>query len=153
MACSEANVVHIPTMLFGRFRVYQIERHEVLICRIIDMVSAFWTRVVTRDPPEPDWAHPSTSALLRALYPITDAKSVQLGHDAQRAIVEYESAHAAIREAGAAKDAAKARCLHLLGDAAVGYLPDGRRLVRSQIKVREHTVAEYSYVRFDVRKK
>ncbi|MGF6641822.1 YqaJ viral recombinase family protein [Paraburkholderia sp. MM6662-R1] len=56
----------------NRLERYVIRRDPSLEQMIIDGEREFWQRVEQHDAPEPDYAHPTTTALLQRLYPGTD---------------------------------------------------------------------------------
>lgn len=129
------------------FRIYTVARNDALIRRLVEIEAEFWDRVLSNRPPDPSWAHPSTPALIAAMYPITD-ESIELDLDALELTRQYEEAKAAEAEAEGQKHRAKSELLLLMREAGVGLLPDGRQWRRKQMTVREHTVKQSTRLDF-----
>lgn len=106
-------------------RWYVIFRNEEIIENLLLLCGDFWTRIQHGMEPEPDWEHRTTLALLGRRFPGTDGSEVELGELMQHWHEVRVDALAWVNTQQKAADAAKARILHTMGDAAIGKLPDG----------------------------
>jgi putative phage-type endonuclease len=145
-----AEVVVAALVCGNDLRLYHVRRHDGLVGCILAALREFWDRVQRRDPPPPDFAHPSTPALLSALYGV-DGGTVSLGEDVSRWVEYYEKLGRAVREDTDARAAAKARVLHAMGSAAVGVLPDGRTVCRREVRRAGYSVGPTTYVDFRIK--
>jgi putative phage-type endonuclease len=131
-------------------RLYNVGRHDGLVGCILAACREFWQRVQDRRPPDPDFAHPSTPALLSALYGV-DGGTVSLGAEFVPMIDLYEDLGKDLREAEKIRAVQKARILHAMGAAAVGVLPDGRTVCRREVKRAGYSVEPCSYIDFRIK--
>ncbi|KVH51205.1 YqaJ viral recombinase family protein [Burkholderia diffusa] len=132
----------------NHLRVYTIHRDPELEEMLIEREHAFWKLVEQREPPEPDFAHPSTLPLLKRLHPGTDGGVIELPPLAEalhRTRLDFD---AQIKDCKAGADAARARLLQLMGDAAVGRLPSGGEYRRKVVARAGYEVAASTYVDF-----
>ncbi|KVS50668.1 endonuclease [Burkholderia cepacia] len=132
----------------NHLRVYTIHRDVELEEMLIEREHAFWQHVERREPPEPGFEHPSTLPLLRRLHPGTDGSVIELPPlaDAVHAVrVDFDEQ---VKTYQAGVDAARARLLHMMGDAAVGRLPSGGEYRRKVVERSRYEVAASSYVDF-----
>lgn len=107
------------------FRWYAIERDRSLVDLIVEIDSAFWTRVQTDKPPPADYDHSTTYGLMQRMYPGTTGQSLELDpsythwhhvlQDAREKRLAYEKLEAGARN----------HILEALGHNAIGYLHDG----------------------------
>ncbi|MFP4895778.1 YqaJ viral recombinase family protein [Paraburkholderia sp. EG304] len=135
-------------------KIYRIERDEEMIDILEQSEAEFWERVRNEDPPPLDYRHKSAIPLLKKLYPGTSGETVNLPAEAEAlhyCRLDFEE-QAELMEQGA--KAAKARILHLMGEASVGLLPNGGGYTRKLVKRDGYTVEPTSYVdfRFSARK-
>lgn len=117
---------------------HRVERDDRAIAALLAIEERFWHgHVLAGVPPA---ASPPDVDLLTALHPRqTEARTV-LPPEAADLIAAYRAASTAIREAEAARDAAKARLLQLLGDAEAGYLAGSRVCTWRVVERPEHVV-------------
>lgn len=153
MAC--ANVPHatLVALMLGTYKthVYEVPRNDEVISQLSEAEREFMARVARRDPPLPDFAHPSTAEILAMLEPIPGEVCIlNAGHLAL--VDEYQELGELERETKAKREQIKAKLLHSMGKAEEGDLPDGRTIRRKQTKVRGHFVDEFSYFRFSILK-
>lgn len=127
------------------FRVYSIARDEAIIERLIEAERDFMRRVAEQDPPMPDWEHPSTADILAMIEPIT-GESKELDADLTNIVEEYEQLGKVKKSVETERDGLKARLLHAMGTAEIGYLADGRHITRKVIERKGFTVEATSYV-------
>lgn len=138
---------HLAACVGGnRLVVYEIRRDTELDAMLVEGEHAFWQCVETGHAPEPDFAHASTTALLKRLYPETDGREIQFGTD-----IEYW--HSVKRESDVlakrytdASEAAKNHILWKMGDATIGRLADGSAYRRKVIEKKAFTVEATRYV-------
>ncbi|MGF6978986.1 putative phage-type endonuclease [Paraburkholderia sp. JPY465] len=135
-------------------RTYRIERDEEMIGILEQSEAEFWEHVRNEDPPPLDYRHKSAITLLKRLYPGTSGETISLPAEAEAlhyCRLDFEE-QAELMEQGA--KAAKARILHLMGEASVGLLPNGGGYTRKIVKRNGYAVEPTSYVdfRFSARK-
>lgn len=153
LACTGARIVYVPLLIGGqKLKVFEVERNEKLIRQLIEMESAFWQRVLKREPPDPDYRDPATAKLLLAQYGFKPEETITLSDDALASAADYEFLKQAIKVAESGKEAAKNRLLHLMGSASLAYLPDGTEIHRKEINRKAYEVKETSYVDFRIKK-
>jgi putative phage-type endonuclease len=145
---AEIALLRVASWDFAR---YTIERNDKLIAELLEAEREFMGRVVRRDPPLPDFTHPSTAEILAMIEP-REGETVFLDDDAQTLADEYQALSGQEREAKKRREEIKARLTHLLGQAAVGELPDGRAIHRKKIAVRGYTVQPREDIRLSITK-
>ena len=130
-------------------RRYPLERDREYEDLALDAANDFWHNHVLADvPPEIDYSHPSTPALLKRLYPGTNGETVELSQEVadwhgmldttRRHIKAYEEIERDLR----------ARIMAAMGEAAIGKLPDGQGCYkRTQVTVPESVRQAYSFIR------
>jgi putative phage-type endonuclease len=145
-----AEVVVAALVCGNDLRLYHVRRHDGLVGCILAACREFWQRVQDRRPPPPDFAHPSTPDLMRALYGV-DGGTVSLGVEAVDLAAQYEHAGRMLRAYERARADAKARILHAMGAASVGVLPDGRTVCRREVRRAGYSVEPTTYVDFRIK--
>jgi len=133
------------------FRIYPLERNNRLIDAMVAAERAFWERVERRQPPEPDWGHASTPALISALYAPTGPQ-VELPEAALAHLLAYQRAGDEEKAAHDAKEMAKARIMLAMKDATCAVFPDGTKVRRCLVRRKEYVVPAGEYTRFSVHK-
>lgn len=142
----------IPALFGGcELRVYPIPRNEKLIANLIEIEAAFWDHVLTRTAPPPDWNHPTTAALIAAMYPPREGEEISLGDDALPLVEEYERLGDQEKSAEKARKAAKAKLIEKMGTAACAFLPDGRFITRKRQEIKAHEVKAHEKFPFLIR--
>ena len=121
-------------------RIYTLNRDDELIASIIEAEAAFWEHVVTRTPVQPDFAHPSTEKVIKALYPGVEDRVVELPDSLLVAAREFEAQKAIKKNAEEEAAAYKTRILFALGTAGAGVFADGTGYKRSFVKGSTFTV-------------
>ena len=152
LAVTGMDLADVAVLIGGQdFRVYTLFRSEALISRLLEIEAAFWERVQQRQPPEPDWSHPNTPALVDALH-APKGGSVQLhGGDALDLVNVYQELTSEIGDKQEQKAEVRARLSWLMGEAGEGVLADGRRITRKEVTRKSYTVNETTYVDFRIR--
>lgn len=149
MAVTGAELCDLAVLMSGPdFRIYQIKRDDDLIANMVEHEAAFWDRVQTGKAPELDCDHATTPDLLAKLYPGTDGSEIVLPDGAlhwQQVMAEAK-AKAKVYEDVAT--GAKNHLLELMGNAAVGKLPDGSQFTRKAINRGAYTVDAVTYIDF-----
>jgi len=153
MDSAVAEVCDIPVLLFGRLKIYRVVRNEDLIDLYHDAAAELWQRVQDRNPPEPNWTHPRTPELIKALYGAVNDESVVLSQRAADLWSEHCLVVKAAKDLQSHAKLVKAHVLGLMGNAAVGIMPDGQtELIRSKISKKEYTVKATEYITLRERK-
>lgn len=136
---------------------YKVEVHEIeipleptLIARIEAEVREFWQRVENQRPP--DVTSSRDAVVLATLY--TDiGGSVDLSADNELTTIVDQDAE--LREVMAVyaerRKIYKARMLAAMGDAGIGWLADGRCIIRKRVNVKGYTVDAKSYISLTVK--
>jgi predicted phage-related endonuclease len=145
--------VDLAVLLYGRLKIYPVERNDKLIGSIESAAKEMSERVANDDPPEPDWNHPQTPQLIKELHGLRDGLAVELPQECEAFWVAYQGLGDDIRQREKERDSIKARLLHAMGEAAIGQLPGiGMEVVRSTVERGEYTVKASSYITFRGRK-
>lgn len=140
---------HLAACVGGnRLETFVIRRDAELEEMIVDGEHDFWQRVEKHDAPEPDFAHASTLALLKRMYPGTDGGEVAFDADLEHWHRVKQMADARVKEYESVSDGAKAHLLRAMGTAAVGRLPDGSTYKRKEVTRKAYTVETTTYVDF-----
>ena len=154
MAVSGYGRWHLAACVGGnRLVVFHIERDPEMIDMLIAGEADFWARVERNEPPPLDYTHPTAIALLRRMYPGTNGETVRMPTEAETmhyARLDFEE-QAKLMQAGA--DAARARLMHLMGEASIGLLPNGGAYRRKIVERRGYEVEASRYVDFRFSKK
>ncbi|MFP3549721.1 YqaJ viral recombinase family protein [Paraburkholderia sp. SIMBA_049] len=150
LATSGYDVWHLAACVGGNsLKVFHIERDPEMIDLVEQGEAEFWQEHVEKNAPPPlDYTHKSAIGLLKKMYPGTNGQTVKLPPEAEAmhyARLDF-SEQRDLMEKGA--DAAKARILHLMGEASVGLLPNGGGYTRKIIKRDGYTVDSSTYVDF-----
>lgn len=114
------------------FRMYRINPIDGIINQLIDAEEEFWDRVQTGVAPAPNWQSAATTRLLSRLYPGTNGQVVRLPDVAQK----YQDVMDDANEQKGIYDkvvvGCKNRIAMLMGENAVGLLPDGTAITRKE---------------------
>lgn len=129
-------------------RRYEVPRDQGLIDALIDVEGEFVHRVATGQPPDLDYDHRTAVALQARLHPGTDGRAIELPPEALAWHEVLADAKAHISRYEKVADAAKAHLLELMGDAAIGFLPDGSAYHRKEVHRGAYQVEATSYVSF-----
>ncbi len=121
--------VYYAVLIGGQnFVIYQVERDDDLIARMLKEAEAFWTRVTLRRPPDLDGEDSTTNAL-KAQYSTIERSSVDGGVALASLVLSRQAAKAVADTASAQLQEIDNRIVALLGDAEVGTA-DERELVK-----------------------
>lgn len=132
------------------FRIYSIPRNDELIGKLIRIEAAFWKHVQDRIEPAPTWDHPETLTLMESRYSLDPELRVELPEEALYLQGAYQKAKENEKEAKSIAELARGRLLKLMGDAAVGVLPNGQELFRIARTRKGYSVEETSYTEFRI---
>lgn len=114
------------------FRMYRINPIDEIINQLIDAEEEFWDRVQAGVAPAPNWQSAATTRLLSRLYPGTNGQVVRLPDVAQK----YQDVMDDANEQKGIYDkvvvGCKNRIAMLMGENAVGLLPDGTAITRKE---------------------
>jgi len=126
MACTGYQTWHMAVLIGGQeLRSYTIPRDESLVASLIDLECKFWSAVERREPPDLDFSHRSTPSLIKKMFPGTNGKTVVLDDRAVTVAREIERLSADRRDTEKALKALKNERDAILGNSAIGVLPDG----------------------------
>jgi predicted phage-related endonuclease len=117
------------------FRRYRVVRDSQYLDTVYDPLRDFWDHVERREPPDPDWSHPTTLSALNRMYVPQAGKTIELSDEQVALADEYDRLGVEIKDMEAAREEAKCRLIHVMGEAEKGLLPDGRIASRKQITV------------------
>lgn len=126
-------------------RRYTVPRDASIIDDLIDVEGEFAYRLLIDDPPDYDFQHPTTSALLSRLYPGTDGDVVQLDEACQRYHEVAIDARRRIATYKAVAEGAEAHLKEAMGYAAIGFLPDGSSYQRKDVHRKAYSVDATTY--------
>lgn len=147
MACTGYGMWNMAVLIGGQeLRSYKIPRDESLLSNLIELEYRFWSAVERRVPPDLDFSHRSTPSLINRFFPGTDGKTVLLP---DRAVEIHELMTTAAEErknADSRYKALKNERDSLLGNTAVGVLPDGSGgWSRKRVDVKARAAGAYSF--------
>ena len=155
LATSGYDVWHLAACVGGNtLKVYHIARDPEMIDLVEQGEAEFWQYVKQNAPPPLDYQHRSAIPLLKKMYPGTNGETVHLPAEIEalhHARLDFQE-QSDLMQKGA--DAAKARIMHVMGEASVGLLPNGGGYTRKLIKRDGYTVEPSTYIdfRFSARK-
>ncbi len=138
--------VDFAVLVYGRLKTYHVVRNDDLIDLWHDAATELWERIQNDDPPEPNWEHPRALELMKSLYDLKSGTSILLSPEAELTWSVYESLKEEQKKLKRMEDAAKAKILGAIGDAEIGILPDGTKLIRKEVPRKEYTVDATSYI-------
>ena len=128
------------------YRSFRIVPIEEIISQLVEAEEEFWDRVQAKVAPEPDWQSAATTRLIKNLYPGTNGQVVQLPEVTQKYQDVLKDAQEQAKLFGGVIDGCKNRIAMLMGEAAVGILPDQTAYTRKEQKRKEFTVAENTFI-------
>jgi predicted phage-related endonuclease len=151
LAITGADYCELPVLIYGRFRIYKVQRNERLIERIIEREKEFWEKhVLAAEPVKPDFKHSSTLDLLKAMYGAIDGV-VELGEEEAHIAAVYQELGKQIYSLGKDRDECQAKLLAAMQSAGFAELPNGMKLLRQKIDRKGYSVEPSSYVRLTVK--
>lgn len=106
-----------------KFSIYTINYDVDLAKNMIDMSIEFWDSVKTGVAPPIEYAHRSTNDLIRRMYPGTNGQSVELPQEAFDWHAKLVAAKTVKKQADAEAEEAKNALLAMIGENAIGILP------------------------------
>ncbi|OVE45694.1 YqaJ viral recombinase family protein [Chromobacterium violaceum] len=153
MAVTDAEIWDLAVLLSGpEFRIYPIKRDDELIAGMIEQEAEFWDRVKTGRAPDMDYDHSTTPDLLAKLYPGTDGSEIVLPDSALHWQQVMAEAKEQVKLYDSIATGAKNHLLHLMGNSAIGKLPDGSQFTRKAISRGAYTVDAVTYIDFRLKK-
>ena len=103
-------------------------------------------------PPQPDFEHATTVALIKAMYGVDESKIVDLPDIANTIVADYNNAAEAMKLAKKEQEEAKAKLLSLMGEAAVANIEGGPTITRKMVQRKGYEVKPSEYIRFSIKK-
>lgn len=142
----------VPLVIGFSIEVHEIEiPHEpTLITHIEGEVREFWQRVENSRPP--DITSPKDAEVLAGLY-TSIGGTVDLRSDNQLVELadEDEDLKARIKLDNERRAILKGRFMAAMGDAGIGYLSDGRCIIRKRVERKAYSVEANSYISLTVK--
>ena len=154
MAVTGASRCDMAVLIDGtnyNVRLYPILRNDDIIGSMVSAEHELMERIKDKNPPEPDWAHPRTYDVVRQISGVTE-EAVEMSSEASDLWQEIEQLAQKKSEIESAIKTKRAKVLYEMGEAGVGSLPDGRRLVRKKIKRQAKEIAACEYVKLTCQK-
>ena len=154
MTVCGANLTDLAVLFGGReFCVYSVPYDKAMADEILDVERKFWNEhVIPEVPPQPDFEHATTVALIKAMYGVDESKIVDLPDIANTIVADYNNAAEAMKLAKKEQDEAKAKLLSLMGEAAVANIEGGPTITRKMVQRKGYEVKPSEYIRFSIKK-
>jgi putative phage-type endonuclease len=150
---ADRDVCWVCVLIGGNdFRRYMVPRDRAYLATVIDPLQEFWQRVLDRNPPEPDWSHPSALAAVNRLCEPKSGTFTVLPSETLNVVDEYERCGVLKKEAEQRQAELKAKLIFDLGDFETGLLTDGREVVRKMVTRKAHEVKESTFPQLNIRK-
>lgn len=150
LAVMGADVCHVACLFDGAvLKAYKVERNDELIAMLLAAAVELWERIRDQRPPEPNWEHPTTPALIRKMYSAVNETVIELSADLAAEWVRSEQLAKEITALEQQRDMCRAKVLHAIGEAGAGRLGDGRIVRRKEVTRKGYTVQDKTYI--DVR--
>lgn len=128
-------------------RVYTIRRDPQIDKFLLERATEFWNNLQSGIVPEPNFDHPSTGAVLEALF--RDFKPTQIAvatESVQHWKEVWQEAKETSKRYAAVADAARAHLLHFMREAAILDFQDGTMLEKKEVRRDGYTVEPCVYV-------
>jgi len=109
------------------YRLFVIERNDVLIPKIVEGISDLWDRIQRRDPPTPDFKHPCTLDLLKRMTGLTAEGAIELSQEVAHEWAKLQRTKTLIKRLKDLEVESDAKIRFALGTAEVGRLPLGQK--------------------------
>lgn len=136
MYCYGAGRVNFAVLVGGQsFRLYTVERNEAAIDAMATVLRRFWAKVERGEVPQGPFPV-FNPAVLAALNPECEG-TIVAGRSLAKKVEEYEALSARMKQDEEDKDQLKAEILRVMGTHEFAELPDGRRIKRHLIPVKE----------------
>jgi putative phage-type endonuclease len=115
---------HLAVLIGGQeFRMYRVPRDEDLIATLEEQAAAFWARVVTQSPPDPN-----SLAAAKLRWPRDYGASIQATPEIAESVARLLEHRAAIKYAQEQADQEEFGIKTFMGDNAILLGPDGKPL-------------------------
>jgi putative phage-type endonuclease len=127
------DVADVAALIGGSdFRIYEIAVNREFQLELLAKAQEFWDRVERREPPID-----SRSSLksIENLYQPSQGIEATLGDEAATLVDQYESIGDEIRSLESKKEELRAAMIVTMKDAQIGYLPDGRTIKRTVVRI------------------
>jgi len=128
------------------YRSFRINPIPHIIEQLIEAEEEFWDRVENKVAPEPSWQSAATTRLIKNLYPGTNGDVVVMPEVSQKYQDVMKDAQEQKKLYEGVVDGCKNRIAMLMGEAAVGVMPDGTAWTRKEQTRKEFTVKENSFI-------
>lgn len=127
LAVTGKQAADVAVLICGNeLRIHRINRDDHLIAQLIELETAFWKQVETRQAPQPDGTD-SAGRAIRALYPRDAGSTVDFSEDAVRSELfsELLTARAALADAESREARLKQHIQLAMGEATRAIFPGG----------------------------
>jgi len=128
------------------YRSYRINPIQSIIDDLIEAEEEFWDRVQAKVAPEPQWQSAATTRLIKNLYPGTNGNVIELPETAQKYHDVMKDANEQRLIFEKVVDGCKNRIAMLMGESAIGLLPDGSAYTRKEQTRKAFEVAENTFI-------
>ena len=147
LAVTEYDTWDLAVLIGNRdYRMFRIDPIQDIIDQLIEAEEEFWDRVENKVAPEPQWQSAATTRFLKNFYPGTNGQVVELPDVAQKYHDVQKDAEAQRKLFDGVIEGCKNRMAMLMGEAAVGILPDQTAYTRKLQKRKEFTVAPTEFI-------
>lgn len=140
-----APYVDFPVLLFGRIRIFKMQRNETLVAKCREVAEDMTARVRDGRPPEVNYSSPADQEAIRSLYGVTEERTVALSHEAVAAWDEYKRLGVEYSRIEKERKAMQTRVLAEMGDAAIGLVGGVPFLKRKIVTKESYVVKATSY--------
>ena len=120
--------------------VYTVRRSERLISAIIEAETDLWERIQTGRPPAIDYTHANALDLAKSLYPVDEARTIDLSADGLELWRQLRKTRDAQRDAEKRADALEAELRELMAGASIARFPRGK----AYLEIRQYPPALYT---------
>lgn len=132
---------------------FTVDRNDELIAGLIEAGRELWERIENNNPPEPDWNHKRTPDLVKAMYGLTEGRTIALTGDVGRLWEQQRELGEKIKAMEEEREVLRSKVLFAIGDAATAVIPEqGIELIRSQVKECQVSYTRKSYISLRERK-
>lgn len=156
MAVMNAKRCHVAVLFDGRtLNIYQVDRNEELIELLLSSGLKLMAMVRDGRPPEPDWSHPTTAAIVRIVCQTKLDTRVMLSPEGVAAWMWSEQIKEEIKRLEFERETCRAKVNWEIGDHYAGVLPNGMMAKRITVApkyieeklVPAHMKEAYSYLK------
>lgn len=147
MLVTGLSIADVAVLIGGQdFRTYEVPVDTELQEMILEGEADFWTRVKESRPPEPDYTSPTTTALIRRMFPGTTGEQLVATPAQEEWRRVHDEAAALAGMYATTAENAKAHLLYAMRGAAVLTFSDGKAIRRKEVSKKGYTVEPSKYI-------